>query len=210
MNPPPSSASTAPATRMHAEERRAQVLEAAMRAFGHGGYAGTSTDAVAKEAGVSQPYVVRMFGSKRELFLAVHEQAVQRIKAAFEAVLAEQPFDPADEDDWHRLGTAYVDLLADHDFLQVMLHGFAAGGGDPEIGARARAGMAEIYALVRSTGAPAEQVVGFIAQGMLLNVMVAMDAPAHLDDEPGLAELAGCAFGEDGLVRLCGPEQPSG
>ena len=50
----------APQTRMGADERRDLVLEAATRAFARSGYAGTSTDAVAKEAGVSQPYVVRI------------------------------------------------------------------------------------------------------------------------------------------------------
>ena len=49
---------------MTAEDRRELVLAAATRAFARGGYAGTSTDAVAKEAGVSQPYVVRIFGTK--------------------------------------------------------------------------------------------------------------------------------------------------
>ena len=59
---------------MSAEDRRELVLEAGTRAFAHGGYHGTSTDAVAKEAGVSQPYVVRIFGTKLELFLEVFER----------------------------------------------------------------------------------------------------------------------------------------
>ena len=56
---------------MNADDRRQLVLEAATRAFARGGYAGTSTDRVAREAGVSQPYVVRIFGTKLELFLEV-------------------------------------------------------------------------------------------------------------------------------------------
>ena len=55
-------------SRMPAGERRELVLQAATRAFAAGGYAGTSTDAVAKEAGVSQPYVVRMFGTGRKVW----------------------------------------------------------------------------------------------------------------------------------------------
>ena len=66
-------------TRMSAEDRRALVLEAGTRAFAHGGYHGTSTDAVAKEAGVSQPYVVRMFGTKLDLFLEVFHRVMERI-----------------------------------------------------------------------------------------------------------------------------------
>src|SRR3978361_2115202 len=120
--------------RMTADARREQVLGAATRAFARTGYAGTSTDVVAREAGVSQPYVVRMFGSKRDLFLAVFERAVTRIQEAFGAVIlerrAEDPFDPDSEDHWAELGAAYTRLLGDRDFLLVMMHGFAAGDTD--------------------------------------------------------------------------------
>ena len=71
--------SPTPVPRMTADERREQVLTAATRAFARTGYAGTSTDAVAREAGVSQPYVVRMFGTKLDLFLAVFDRASDRI-----------------------------------------------------------------------------------------------------------------------------------
>ncbi len=63
------------------------MLAAAIRAFARTGYSGTSTDVVAREAGVSQPYVVRMFGTKHELFLAAFEQATDRIRDAFRGVL---------------------------------------------------------------------------------------------------------------------------
>ena len=112
---------------MSADERREQVLGAATCAFARSGYAGTSTDHVAREAGVSQPYVVRMFGTKLDLFLAVFARSTDRIKAAFGGVLAQGPFDPENDEDWARLGAAYTDLLTDRDMLLVMMHGFAAG-----------------------------------------------------------------------------------
>src|SRR3954452_21369439 len=100
----------APTPRMSADARREQVLAAATKAFARTGYAGTSTDAVAREAGVSQPYVVRMFGTKREMFLAVFAQGADRIEAAFRGVLdsrpAERPFDPDSDDDWAEMGMA--------------------------------------------------------------------------------------------------------
>jgi AcrR family transcriptional regulator len=160
---------------MPAAERRALILAAATRAFAASGYAGTSTDTVAKEAGVSQPYVVRMFGTKLELFLAVFGHACDRIEAAFRAVLEEGPFDPDSEDDLHRMGHAYTELLADSDFLHVLMHGFSASG-VPEIGAAARAGMGRIFAVLRETGWSDEQVRDFIAHGMLLNVLLTMGA----------------------------------
>src|SRR6476659_2161123 len=106
---------TAPIPRMSADERREQVLGAATNAFARSGYAGTSTDHVAREAGVSQPYVVRMFGTKLDLFLAVFERSTDRIKEAFGGVLAEGPFHSESADDCKRLGAAYTGLLADRD-----------------------------------------------------------------------------------------------
>src|SRR5688500_4062050 len=116
------------ATRMSADDRRELILEAATKAFAEGGYHGTSTDAVAREAGVSQPYVVRTFGTKLALFLEVFRRSTDRIRLAFEEVLDERPFDPDSDDDAARLGSAYTDLLADRDLLQIMMHGYSAGG----------------------------------------------------------------------------------
>jgi AcrR family transcriptional regulator len=184
------------ATRMSAEARREEVLAAATRAFGRDGFAGTSTDAVAREAGVSQPYVVRIFGSKLDLFLEVFGRCTDRIKAAFDDVLSAGPFDPGDDDDWARLGLAYTDLVVGHrDVLQVLMHGFAAAG-DPRIGAQARRQMGEIFGIVLGTGCTEEQARDFVAQGMLLNVMLAMQAPEHLGEHPEFQSLTECAFGD--------------
>lgn len=182
-------------TRMSADDRRELILQAATRAFARGGYHGTSTDAVAKEAGVSQPYVVRMFGTKLDLFLAVFERSADRINAAFAEVLDAGPFDPASEDDKARLGAAYTDLLRDREFLHVQMHGFSAGG-VPEIAAAARRCMGEVFEVIRRTGWEDEQCLEFVAYGMLLNVMLSMGAPEHLDPGDPLTALATCAFGD--------------
>lgn len=186
---------------MPAEQRRALVLRAAATAFARDGYAGTTTDVVAREAGVSQPYVVRMFGTKLELFLAVFAAATDGIEQAFTTVV-DDGFDPQQESDWARLGQAYSDLLADRDRLLVLMHGFVASG-VPEIGEQARRSMAAIYEVIRGAGATAEQARDFVARGMLLNVMIAIDAPGHLHDPGPLAELSRCAFGPQ-LARLDG------
>jgi AcrR family transcriptional regulator len=190
-------------SRMSAEDRRELILQAATRAFARGGFHGTSTDAVAKEAGVSQPYVVRMFGTKLDLFLAVFERATDRIKEAFGRVLLDGPFDPEGEEDWKRLGAAYTELLADRDMLLVMMHGFAAGG-EPAIGRQGRRCMGEIFELIRSTGCTPEQANEFVAQGMLLNVLLAIQAPEHRDESKPLADMAVCLFGEEGLNAVAG------
>lgn len=197
MSGTPKAATTA--TRMSAPERRALVLAAAARAFAVGGYAGTSTAAIAKEAGVSQPYVVRMFGTKAKLFAEVLDLAVQRVVAAFDkeltaaAAAGTAPSDPAF---WTQLGHAYVPLLADRAQLLVFLHGFAAGS-DPEIGTQARAALGQIYTLIRArSGCQPAQARDFIARGMFIHVLLAIDAPEHADAHPGLRELTDLALGE--------------
>ena len=182
-------------TRMRGDERRTLVLDAATRCFARTGFAGTSTDAIAREAGVSQPYVVRIFGTKQALFLEAFNRAGVCIRDAFAAVLDEGDFDPADEDDQARLGAAYTGLLEDRELMLVMLHGFAAGDNE-EIGARARALMDEIAGLLRSSGMDAEQVRDFVAQGMLLTVLMAMRAPEHMAAHAHLSQMVSCAFGE--------------
>ena len=198
-----SSMKTEKISRMAAEDRRELVIQAATRAFAKGGYAGTSTDAVAKEAGVSQPYVVRMFGTKLDLFLEVFRRSVGRIRDAFTAVLDDGPFDPDSEDDKARMGLAYTELLQDHDFLQVMMHGFTAGGVD-EIAAAARQCMGEVFATIKRTGWDDERARDFVAYGMLLNVMLSMRAPEHLSPDDPLTALTTCAFG-DALELLESP-----
>jgi AcrR family transcriptional regulator len=188
---------------MSAEERRELVLTAATRAFARSGYAGTSTDAVAREAGVSQPYVVRIFGTKLDLFLEVFERAATRIRTAFEAVLDETPFDPGSDEDWARMGLAYSELVNDRDLLQVMMHGFSAGGVD-EIAAAARRCMGDVFATIKRTGCDDDRARDFVAHGMLLNVMLSMRAPEHLHPGEPLTTLAACAFG-DSLQLLSTP-----
>jgi len=190
----------APATRMPRAQRRSEILVAAGTEFARGGYAGTTTDAVARAAGVSQPYVVRMFGGKNKLFLAVLDDAVTRIAAAFatrfDALEADGAIDPATgevtEDAWLQLGDAYLSLVTDRHYPLVLMQGFVAAA-DPQIGDAARAAMGRIHTLVAErTGAPDEQVRDFIAHGMLINVLVAIDAPAHQGAHPGLDALTSC------------------
>ncbi len=72
-----------PTTRQSAEERREAVLDAAAEAFARGGLHGTSTEDIARTAGISQPYLFRLFGSKKELFLAVNEACFARTLETF-------------------------------------------------------------------------------------------------------------------------------
>lgn len=174
--------------RMTGEERREQILEAARGVFADGGYDGTTTDQVARAAGVSQPYVIRLFGSKQELFLQLYRQAAARVTDVLAAV-------PPGPDAGRAMGEAYAGLLTDRDELRLLMHGFMAGT-DPQIGAIARHTLAEAFRLFgERTGAPDEVARDFVAQGMLINVLLATDAPRHAGEDRALDVLIACTLG---------------
>jgi len=167
-----------PIPRMRAVDRRELVLTAATEVFGERGYVGTTTDAVAKAAGVSQPYVVRMFGTKEALFLAVLERALGRLRDTFTAEIDRGPDDLS-----ARLGAAYGELLTDRGLLLSLMHAFVLGS-EPAIGAAARRGFLEIYGLLRHrAGFSIEEARDFLAQGMLLNTMVGIRMAAEDHDD---------------------------
>ena len=179
-------------TRLTAEERHDQLVRAALTAFTTGGYAGTTTDQVARIAGVSQPYVIRLFGSKQELFLATVTHATARIEDHFRAAAA-------GDATLESLGHAYDDLLAERELITVLLHGFAAAA-DPAIGPVVRECFGRIYRTVRDlTGADAEEAREFFAMGMLLTVLGAMGiaGPCAVPPEPWMTELMPPAKGDE-------------
>src|ERR1035437_10135044 len=70
--------------RLRADERRDDVVRAAIVESGAGGLAGTSTGTIARRAGVSQPYLFQLFGTKKELFLATVRHCFERTARVFE------------------------------------------------------------------------------------------------------------------------------
>ena len=68
------------AIRISSEERRDQLIDAAVKEFAATGFHATSTTAIAKRAGISQPYVYALFPNKHELFLAANVRVVDRIR----------------------------------------------------------------------------------------------------------------------------------
>jgi AcrR family transcriptional regulator len=167
-----------PKRRMSADERRAAILEVAIAQFARGGLNGTSTEAIAAGAGISQPYLFRLFGTKKHLFLACMGRCHERLSRTFtEAAEADPSGDPLEA-----MGVAYTELLADRENLLLQLQMYAACD-DPEVREAASAGYAELWQLVtRLSGAAEEDVRAFFATGMLLNVAAAMDLPQIVGD----------------------------
>jgi AcrR family transcriptional regulator len=183
-----------PTTRMTASQRAQQIIAAATSAFAAGGYAGTTTDQVARLANVSQPYVLRIFGSKRDLFLAVTKHACDHVQQAFRASVAELPDTAEHSERMAKLADAYLKLATDRDQLLVMMHAFLAAA-DPIIGPCIRAIMIDVYRLVRELGrADPAQARDFLARGMLINTLVALDMPNHCSEDNQADELVGATF----------------
>ena len=159
-------------TRVSSEERREQLIEAAVKEFAANGFHATSTTAIAKRAGISQPYVYALFPSKRDLFLAANQRVVERIRGAF-AEAARGLEAPADRLD--AMGTAYMGFLEHRDEIMFQ-HQANAAAGDPELREPLRREFMRLIDDVgRLSGAPNEDVRAFMPRGMLLNVSAALD-----------------------------------
>lgn len=75
-------------SRMKASDRRKQLLDAAVACFATMGYRGTTTAALARAAGVSEPVLYRHFASKQALFVALLEQASRETLAEWRKAIA--------------------------------------------------------------------------------------------------------------------------
>jgi AcrR family transcriptional regulator len=160
--------------RMSAGERREMVLEAALGEFAASGLAGTSTEDVARRAGISQPYLFRLFPTKKALFVALVERCFQRVEDAFTTVAEGLTGEAALE----AMADEYERLLNDRTLLLMQMQAYAACE-DLDVRAAARTGFKRLWTRIEQlTGLPFQQVVDFFAVGMLMNVAAAMDLPA--------------------------------
>jgi AcrR family transcriptional regulator len=163
---------------MPAAERREMVLEAAIAEFAAHGLAGTSTEDVARQAGISQPYLFRLFPTKKALFIALIEHSFARVREAFIAAVG----DLTGEDAMHAMGEQYGEMLRDRDALLLQLHCYAACD-DPQIAEATRREFGRLWReVVRLSGAGDEEMQAFFAMGMLMNVIAAMDATSYGTD----------------------------
>ena len=160
--------------RMPAAERRELVLDAAVAEFAVHGLAGTSTEDVARKAGISQPYLFRLFPTKKALFVELVDRCFRRVRDTFIAAAG----DRTGEEALMAMADSYELLLEDRTLLLLQMQAYAACD-DPEIRAATRAGFKKLWELIeRLTGLPFQTVVDFFAVGMLMNVAAAMDLPA--------------------------------
>jgi AcrR family transcriptional regulator len=164
-------------SRSTAAARRDEVLDAAMIEFAERGFEGVSTEDIARRAGISQPYLFRLFGTKKELFKATVARCLRETLELFQRAAEGKRGAAALE----AIGQAYVEQLeSDRTRLRAQMNAYVASD-DPEVREVVRAGYGDLVAYVRRvSGADWPTVWQFFATGMLLNVLASM----HVDDQP--------------------------
>jgi len=168
------------------EERREEILDAAVAEFAEKGLHGASTEEIARLAGISQPYVFRLFGTKKELYLAVVARCFRQTLETFQRAAEGK----RGEEAARAIGAAYGVLLeSDRIYLRAQMQAYAACE-DPEIRAVVRNGYGDLVNYVeRVSGADPQELAKFFSHGMLMNVLSSMDAPA---DDWGRRLVDGC------------------
>lgn len=157
-----------------ADQRREQVIDAAIHEFAELGYHATKTAAIAKRARISQPYIYALFPDKKALFLACQLEVRTQLRTAFTAAFERST---SMEETLAGMGQRYRDQLLNPDAPRCQLQGYAACA-DPEIRDFMRSGYLEIFELVtKATGADQATVARFMATGMLLNLGTVLDLP---------------------------------
>jgi AcrR family transcriptional regulator len=160
------------AIRQTATERREAVLVAAQEAFARRGLHGTSTEDIAEAAGISQPYLFRLFGTKKKLFVAAIERCMEDTLELFRTAAGER----RGEDALQAMGQAYVEMvLHDRTRLLTQMQAYAACD-DPDVREAMRTGYGRLHLFVQTvSGLPDDVVAHWFARGKLLNVIAAMD-----------------------------------
>ncbi|MCD0445343.1 TetR/AcrR family transcriptional regulator [Glycomyces sp. A-F 0318] len=158
-----------------AEERRAKVVASAVAAFARGGLHAVTVADVAKHAGISPAYVLKLFTSKTQLFAAALDECYRRIGEAMERGAA-QAEEETPEALLHTMGGAYAELIGERDLLMLQVHAQSAMA-EPLIADAVRRGAAGItdYVAARSK-ASGRQVQEFMAFGQLCHLLTTIDA----------------------------------
>jgi AcrR family transcriptional regulator len=157
--------------RKSAEVRREEIVGIALRHFAEGGYHGTSTEAIAREAEISQPYLFRLFRTKRELFIACVDRCFEHVGSVFEVAAKAAP----DGERMNAMGHAYEEhLLPNRYSLLFQMQAYVTS--EPEIREHVRAGFEALMGRVAElAGVSLTETWAFFSYGMMLNVVAALD-----------------------------------
>lgn len=154
---------------------RERILDAALALFSRYGFAQTTTDRIAREAGVSQAYVVRSFGGKPGLIEELCSRSLGRIVELFRSTRA------ATRDQQDDFGERFRRIAFDSDDMRLFGQVFVCGH-DEHLGALGREGFLRVCRVIHEElGANLEQTRTFMAQGMLATTLAFLDYPEPVD-----------------------------
>jgi len=157
------------APRVPAEQRRAELLDAALHLVVTEGHNAATMDAVAEQAGVTKPVVYGQFANRAELLAALlereQEQALAQLLAVLPLELDRPPDDPAE-----LLGWVLADFLRAVRAAPQRWHCIVMPMADMPADFHAAREQARAVALTR-------------AEVLATWVLSAIDAPAELDAE---------------------------
>ncbi len=160
--------------RIPIEERREQIIEAALEEFGHKGLHGGSTVSIAKRVGISHPNLFRIYPTKHELFVAVLERVFATIEREMLAAgerSAEAPL--------QAMSDAWGGLMERREIMFMLLQGYAASG-DPAIRDIMDGWTRGVFERIEALPGVGEDVAhDFFAAGMLYMAAAALDLPAR-------------------------------
>ena len=183
-----------------------------MTEFAIHGLDGTSTEAIAERAGISQPYIFRLWPNKKDLFLATVDACFDRFEVVLKntaegrsdaeigAQLRAVDHDPSGHPHLtgpgarlHALGHAYMRLLSKPEAPLMQMQAYAACW-DDDVRRLVRDRWTRLRALVSElSGVEGRELSEFFARGMLLNVAACMHLPASGDPARWAHEVLGFA-----------------
>jgi AcrR family transcriptional regulator len=135
---------TAPvSSRLPAAERRAALIETAIRVFSAGSYRGTTTAEIARAAGISEPILYRHFGSKRDLYLAALDHVWGRTRASWEEALGTTA---NVREAFEAMGRAHVTVRdCKFQMAELWVQALGEAAEDPELRRHLRRHMREVH-----------------------------------------------------------------
>ncbi len=170
------------------EERRAAIIDSAVRRFAQRGLYGTSTQDIARDVGISQPYIYRLFENKTQLFVAAVDHVSDVLAASMTGAARGATANGADL--VAEVTGSYGRLVGDEVLLRFLLQANCALDEEEIAAALRRCYAKQVRTLeAAAPGVSGEQVRAIFGANLLANVIVGLGL--HTSDDGWARSLSG-------------------
>jgi AcrR family transcriptional regulator len=147
--------------RLPAAERRAAIVDAALRVFGERSYGRATTAEIARAAGVSEPILYRHFSSKGDLYVACLETMASRLRERADAIVAAEP----DPREWPFAIPRAIDHVSKNAIYpsQMWIQALGEAGEDPDLARYLRQHVRAMHAFAAGIIRRAQEAGGVAA-----------------------------------------------